>query len=121
MKALSFASILVLSVAGTACSQAQDSPAEVDPPATETVDSQEEFGGSFNLGLPTDVETAATDTSGFNLDLPTTDATSTDGFNLGTDIPASNGLEALPEIDPGLVEETASETPVDEEPVIRLD
>lgn len=126
MKALSIASIFAIGLAGTACSQASEAPAEtekVDVETAETVEASADMG-SFNLGLPTDVNAPAPANDGFNLDLPTESATESDGFNLGTDIAASNGLSDLPEISAPLADdvvETAPETTTDDEPVIRLD
>ncbi len=126
MKAISIASIFAIGLAGTACSQASETPAEtksVDVETAETVEASADMG-SFNLGLPNDVNAPAPANDGFNLDLPSASGTSSDGFNLGTDIAASNGLSDLPEIAAPLAEdvvETAPETTSDEEPVIRLD
>jgi hypothetical protein len=127
MKALSIASILALAVAGTACSQASDQEAE--KPATvaetETAAAPEVDMSGFNLGLPTEMETPAPIPAGeFNLDLGSAPAPTTDGFNLGTDLGASSGLESIPEIGTSIAEEPAEEeplVPVDDEPVIRLD
>ena len=126
MKTLSIASIFAIGLAGTACSQASEAPAETEKAeveATETVEASADTG-SFNLGLPTEINSPAPANDGFNLDLPSANATNSDGFNLGTDITASNGLSELPEIAAPLAEdvvETAPETPSDDEPVIRLD
>lgn len=126
MKALSIASIFAIGLAGTACSQASEAPAETDNAVVETTETAEASvdTSGFNLGLPTDVNTPAPASDGFNLDLPATDMASTDGFNLGTDIAASNGLAELPEIAAPLAEDAAEPaTPevTDDEPVIRLD
>jgi len=126
MKTLSIASIFAIGLAGTACSQASEAPAETEKAeveATETVEASADTG-SFNLGLPTEINAPAPANDGFNLDLPSANATNSDGFNLGTDITASNGLSELPEIAAPLAEdvvETAPETTSDDEPVIRLD
>ena len=89
MKAISFASLLALGIAGSACSQTVD--AEDATPASEAETVSAETGGSFNLGVPGDVSDAsAANSDGFNLALPSTEPTSTDGFNLGTDVSASN-------------------------------
>lgn len=127
MKALSIASILAIAISGAACSQTaeqeapqQDAQAEVKTVAAEQVDTS-----GFNLGLPTDMETTSSaSTSGFNLALPEAQTTNTDGFNLGTDLGASNGLAEVPEIGAATPEdpsETAPDQPVDDEPVIRLE
>jgi len=126
MKALSIASIFALGLAGTACSQASEAPAETAKADIETAETVEASAntGSFNLGLPTEVNAPASPNDGFNLDLPSASASNTDGFNLGTDITASNGLSDLPEIAAPLADdviETATEVPTDDEPVIRLD
>ena len=122
MKALSLAAILSLGIAGTACSQAKDTAA----PAAEAEPAQASTSGSFNLALPDDLDSAETaNTNGFNLDLPTGSPTSTDGFNLGTDVAASNGLADLPEIESSIIDtvnEAAPEaTTEDDEPIIRLE
>ena len=127
MKALTIASIFALGVAGTACSQAAEDDAKVDTAttqtdaaATETADAAADVGGSFNLGVP--AATTTTEVGGsFNLGLPAATPASTDGFNLATDVSASNGLSSVPEIAaPAVVEDT--ETPdEDDEPVIRLE
>ena len=86
-----------------------------------------ERGGSceFNLGLPTEMETPVAAPAGeFNLGLESAETNSTDGFNLGTDLGASSGLESIPEIGASITEEPTEEAPVeiaDDEPVIRLD
>ena len=126
MKAFSIASIFVLGLAGTACSQASEAPAETVKADIETAETAEASAntGSFNLGLPTEVNAPANANDGFNLDLPSATASNTDGFNLGTDIAASNGLSDLPEIAAPLGEdivETATEEATDDEPIIRLD
>lgn len=128
MKALSFAALVTLGIAGTACSQSADATAEETEPATETAEAPASTGGSFNLGLPT--ETSAAGSSGsFNLALPDTAATSSDGFNLATDVSASNGLSDIPEIATDIIpadtealpDIIANEAPADDEPVIRLE
>lgn len=127
MKALSIASIFALGFAGAACSQASDPAADetnAEIETIETADAAADTGGSFNLGLPEDVNSSASANDGFNLDLPAANASNTDGFNLGTDVSASNGLSDLPELTAPIAEEaieTAPEQPVDDEPVIRLD
>lgn len=124
MKALSIAALLTLSVAGTACSQANEATAEdtkVEAETVETAEAAPEVSGSFNLGLPTET-VAAPDVGGsFNLGLPTDAPASTDGFNLGTEVAASNGLSDLPEIAAPIDAETAPEVDEDDEPVIRLE
>lgn len=127
MKALSIVSILALAAAGTACSQASDQEAE--KPAivaeAETAAAPEVDMSGFNLGLPTEMDAPAPTPAGeFNLDLESAPASTTDGFNLGTDLGASSGLESIPEIGASIAEEPAEEkslVPVDDEPVIRLD
>jgi len=124
MKALSIASIFAIGLAGTACSQASEAPAETDTAVVEAAETAEASvdASGFNLGLPTDVSAPAND--GFNLALPSSDMASTDGFNLGTDIAASNGLAELPEIAAPLTEEAvepAAPEATDDEPIIRLD
>ncbi len=130
MKALSIASLFALGMAGTACSQTVDAEAEDTKPVTEeTTEESADIGGSFNLGLPEDLETATTVANdGFNLALPGADATSTDGFNLGTGVTASSGLADLPEIatnlteDPDALELDELESDEEEdEPIIRLE
>ena len=125
MKALSIASIIAIGLAGAACSQAASSADETTEVETQADTTTADTGGSFNLGLPTDVDSAGTASdSSFNLDLPSGGASSTDGFNLGTDIQASGGLSDIPEIDTSIAEEEAEVVPevdVDDEPVIRLD
>lgn len=126
MKALSIASIFALGLVGTACSQASEAPADTldaEVEASETVEASAD-AGSFNLGLPTETAAPVAAGDGFNLDLPSTTAANTDGFNLGTDIAASNGLSDVPEIAAPLTEEVvepAAEETTDDEPVIRLD
>ena len=125
MKALSIVSILALAAAGSACSQSSESEAEKPEAATEAEAAPEVDMTGFNLGLPTEMETPSAAPAGeFNLGLDNTQTTSTDGFNLGTDLGASSGLESVPEIGASIVEEPAEEVtlePVDDEPVIRLD
>lgn len=124
MKALSTASILALTIAGTACSQTSDATSEDATPETaktETVEAADDVGGSFNLGLPTE---AATDTAAggsFNLGLPAGAATTTDGFNLGTAVSGSNGLAELPVVETPISDALPTEADEDDEPVIRLE
>lgn len=125
MKALSIASILALAITGTACSQsAEDTPEKPEAETTTEAPAEVDMTG-FNLGLPTEMETAGAVPAGeFNLDLGETSTTSTDGFNLGTDLGASSGLADVPEIGASIAEEETEETPEqpsDDEPVIRLD
>lgn len=128
MKAISFAALLALGIAGSACSQTVD--AEDATPAPEAEATSTDTGGSFNLGVPGELGStaSASNSDGFNLDLPSADPTSTDGFNLGTGVSASNGLSDIPEIAADITEtpaDVAVEPPVventDDEPVIRLD
>lgn len=125
MKALSIVSILALAAAGSACSQASDQDAETSEIVAEAETASDVDMSGFNLGLPTEMETpAATPAGEFNLGLESAQTSSTDGFNLGTDLGASSGLESIPEIGTSISEEPAEEVslePVDEEPVIRLD
>ena len=125
MKALSIVSILALAAAGSACSQASDQDAETSEIVAEADTASDVDMSGFNLGLPTEMETpAATPAGEFNLGLESAQTSSTDGFNLGTDLGASSGLESIPEIGTSIAEEPAEDTPVesvDEEPVIRLD
>ncbi|MEL6415275.1 MAG: hypothetical protein AAFZ74_18280 [Pseudomonadota bacterium] len=130
MKALSIASLFALGVAGTACSQTVDAEAEDPKPvAEESTEVSTDTGGSFNLELPEDLESATNVANdGFNLALPGTEMTNTDGFNLGTDVAASSGLADLPEIaaniaeDPDALElEAPEEDEPEEEPIIRLE
>jgi len=130
MKALSIASVFALAIAGTACSQASDADAEkpeTEAEAETTTEAEVDMTG-FNLGLPTEMEAPeATPAGEFNLGIEGTETTSTDGFNLGTDLGASSGLEDVPEIGASIVEEETEETeeieiePIDDEPVIRLE
>lgn len=124
MKALSIAALFTLGVAGTACSQANETPAEaakVEAETVETADAAPDVGGSFNLGLPTETASAPDVRGSFNLGLPTDAPASTDGFNLGTEVAATNGLSDLPEIDAPLDPDAAPEVDEDDEPVIRLE
>ena len=129
MKALSFASLIALGIAGTACSQDAETKTETVQPAEET-SAAANVGGSFNLGLPTEMDAGTqTDTSGFNLALPGDTPASTDGFNLATDVSASNGLSDIPEIATDIVPADAENAipevleteAADDEPVIRLE
>ena len=125
MKALSIVSILALAAAGSACSQASDQDAETSEIVAEADTASDVDMSGFNLGLPTEMETpAATPAGEFNLGLESAQTSSTDGFNLGTDLGASSGLESIPEIGTSIAEEPTEDAPVepvDEEPVIRLD
>ena len=130
MKALSIATLFALGIAGTACSQTVDAEAEDPKPvAEETTEASADTGGSFNLGLPADLETAtAAGNDGFNLALPGSETTATDGFNLGTDVSASSGLADLPEVAANIAEdpdaldlEALEEEDEDDEPIIRLE
>ena len=124
MKALSIAALFTLGVAGTACSQANETTAEdtkVEAETVETAEAAADISGSFNLGLPTETASAANVGGSFNLGLPTDAPASTDGFNLGTEVAASNGLSDLPEIDAPIDAEAAPEADEDDEPVIRLE
>lgn len=125
MKALTIASIFALGVVGTACSQTSETTeqdAKVETAATEsqTADAATEVGGSFNLGLP--AESPSTEVGGsFNLGVPASAPASTDGFNLATDVSASNGLSDIPEIAAPSVTEETEAPDEDDEPVIRLE
>ncbi len=124
MKALSIAALFTLGVAGTACSQAnetapQDTKAEAEQ--VEATETAPEVSGSFNLGLPTETAAAPNVGGSFNLGLPTDAPASTAGFNLGTEVAASNGLSELPEIETPIDAEDAPKTDEDDEPIIRLE
>jgi len=124
MKALSIAAIFALGVVATACSQTSEAAEDEAKAKTETAETTEagtDVGGSFNLGLPTDAETSAAAGGSFNLGLPSTTATSTDGFNLGTEVSASNGLAALPDVATPVIETEAPAVIEDDEPIIRLE
>ncbi|MEL7032517.1 MAG: hypothetical protein AAGL97_00740 [Pseudomonadota bacterium] len=124
MKALSIAALFTLGVAGTACSQANETPAEDTKVEAETVEAAEaapNVGGSFNLGPPTETASAPDVGGSFNLGLPTDAPASTDGFNFGTETAATNGLADLPEIDAPIDAELAPKVDEDDEPVIRLE
>lgn len=124
MKALSIAALFTLGVAGTACSQANETAPEDATAAAEqveTADAAPEVSGSFNFGLPTETAAAPDVGGSFNLGLPNEAPASTAGFNLGTDVAASNGLAELPEIAAPIDAESAQETAEDDEPVIRLE
>lgn len=134
MKSLSIAALIALGFAGTACSQgadAEDAETKPEVEATETVQTAADVSGSFNLGLPNEaVATDPANSGGFNLGVPggAPAMNSTDGFNLGADVSASNGLAALPELDTEigetpeeLVIETPADEDIDDEPVIRLE
>ena len=135
MKSLSIAALIALGFAGTACSQGADAEdaetKKTDVEATETVQTAADVSGSFNLGLPNEaVATDPANSGGFNLGVPggAPAMNSTDGFNLGADVSASNGLAALPELETKigetpeeLVIETPSDEDIDDEPVIRLE
>lgn len=131
MKSLSIAALIALGLAGTACSQGADAEDTETKSEIETAETAADVGGSFNLGLPN--ETVAADpanSGGFNLGMPSGDPalSSTDGFNLGADVAASNGLAALPELTTEIgetPEELVIDTPdsedEDDEPIIRLE
>lgn len=130
MKATPFAAILALAFAGSACSQAAETPAEAPEAAVVSAETETAPSGTFNLGLPDDLETASSGTTGtFNLGLESTaPATSVDGFNLVNEVASPTGLEALPEIEDTLLTDGDGETVedvveelIDEEPVIRLE
>lgn len=130
MKATTFASILALAFAGSACSQAAETPEKAPEEAADSAETTAAPSGTFNLGLPDDLETASSGTTGtFNLGLESAaPANSVDGFNLVNEVAAPTGLEELPEIEDSLLTDGSAETVedvvdelTDEEPVIRLE
>ncbi|MEL7285948.1 MAG: hypothetical protein AAGJ68_15605 [Pseudomonadota bacterium] len=124
MKALSIAAIFALGVVGTACSQTSEAAEDEAKAETETEDVTEaaaDTGGSFNLGLPTEAAAAPAAGGSFNLGLPSEAAASTDGFNLGTEVAASNGLANLPDVATPVIDTDVVEANEDDEPVIRLE
>lgn len=117
MKAAAFASILALSLAGTACSE--KAPAESKTPASAETAAND--APQFNLRYPGSEATTSTDvSSGFNLRTPDS-VGSSDGIRLPEGAVNENRLSDVPELDTRVVieEETPATDPDDD--IIRLD
>lgn len=129
MKALTFASVLAVSMAGVACSQQAQTPdtAETASESTKQESSQ------FNLRYPTgDTASASSPASSgqFNLRGPENTQQSAGGFRLPEGAVRDNALNQVPEVQgpnfPAQEGNAQAETPVEpaEEPdddIIRLD
>ena len=124
MKAISLASLLAIGLVGTACS---DTPTQTEEPAIEALAATETAApvdDGFNLRIPGQDADAPIVDDGFNLSIPDSGSTIASGeFNLPSDIPVTDGLADIPEVDLGLIEdavENSVETP-DEDEIIRIE
>jgi hypothetical protein len=124
MKAISLASLLAIGLVGTACS---DTPAQTEEVAIETPVATElaaPVDDGFNLRIPGTDADAPVANDGFNLSIPDSGSTIASGeFNLPSDIPVTDGLADIPEVDLGLLEDTVEETveTPDEDEIIRIE
>lgn len=124
MKAVSFASIISIALAGAACS---DTPTKTDEPVIETPAATETAGppadDGFNFMIPGDEIADPVVNDGFNLSIPDTGSTIASGeFNLPADIPNSRDLSGLPDIKAPLLEDTVeTEDTPDEDAIIRIE
>lgn len=120
MKAITFASLTALALAGAACSETSPAqPAETTETVTKIADTTPADDG-FNLQIPGDTSGAAP-SDGFNLGVPDSGAVSADGFNLPSDISTGSGLDDIPEIDTSILETEVPDTSAADDEIIRLD
>ncbi len=119
MKALSIASLVSLALVGAACSQTEAPEAEVK---ATPVAAPAPADDGFNLRIPGDDTGAAVSDDGFNFSIPSGDGTPAPSgdFNLPSDIPTTDALSDLPELEAPLGDETPI-VETDDEPIIRLD
>ncbi|WP_300380463.1 hypothetical protein [Henriciella sp.] len=132
MKALTFASVLAVSMAGVACSQQAQAPDAADASETANENAQPETS-QFNLRYSTgDTQPASSPASSgqFNLRGPDSTQQSPDGFRLPEGAVRENALNQVPEVQtpnfpaqegssPVEPEQDPAETPDDD--LIRLD
>ena len=120
MKALSLASILAIGLAGAACSDTPEPKEDVKVETPEVTETAAPEDDGFNFMIPggdVDVETAD---DGFNLSIPDDGPSISSGeFNLPADIPTSNGLDDLPEIEAPIIE--TPEPEAHEDALIRIE
>ncbi|MBR9833734.1 MAG: hypothetical protein GYB42_00740 [Alphaproteobacteria bacterium] len=123
MKALSFASVIALALAGAACSESTTEAPSVDtPPAEASLElTQASADDGFNLMIPGEGPGEVAD-DGFNLAIPGDYAgTASDSFNLPSDLPSTVGLDAVPEVNSSILdEEPAASEDDDADEIIRL-
>ena len=96
MKALTFAAIATIAMAGAACSQTE--AADSDAPevaAAETTAEQPAAPSGFNLRYPDGSTTASDSENGFNLSIP--DSSPSDGYRLPPGTINEDRLGGIPE------------------------
>lgn len=125
MKALTFASVIALGLAGFACSEAEQ-PETTAAAAVQTASQVSDDG--FNLPIPGEETTTTVSDDGFNLPIPADDTVmnvSNDGFNLPTSgMQDPDSLLQIPAVEsalPALESEAEADAELDDEPVIRLE
>ena len=123
MKATSFAALLALTLAGTACSDPapKQTAAQAPEPTAQVIPASSDADDGFNL--PTfDLSTDNTSDDGFNFRMPDLDAAdNSDGFNLPSNIPSVSSLDALPDIAVPEIDTAATPTEPDEDEIIRIE
>lgn len=128
MKAMTFASLSALALAGAACSQsneATDAGANAGTqPVIETVSAEPQDSG-FNMSILTDGDTASTNDTGFNFSLDDIDSEPTDSaLNLMDALPGAVELDDLPTVEPiqePVIVPKTLDIPEDDEPLILID
>lgn len=131
MRALTFASLLAVSMAGVACSdnapvEPENVAAETETPdAAETGAAETAEASQFNLRFPGSDGPAAQGDGGFNLRAPTGTAQPQDGFRLPEGAVREDAFSNIPEIrTPAMDNAAQQEAAPDEDPedeIIRLD
>ena len=114
MRPFSVVSPAVLTLGIAACSQAPAKAAEAE---TDT-GKAESAADSFNISFPgeeADAAGSASDSGGFNFNIPEDPTQASGGFNLPTPDDGAAELPSLPESD------VAVDPDADDEPIIRLD
>ena len=97
MKAATFASILAISVAGTACSQDAEAPAEAEMTEVQA-EATEPDASQFNLRYPTTDTQPTSSASQFNLRGPDTAGQGSQGVRLPEGAVRDNALSNVPEV-----------------------
>lgn len=120
MKALSLASILAIGLAGAACSDTPEPKENIEVETPEAVETAAPADDGFNFMIPGDDVDLETADDGFNLSIPGDGPSISSGeFNLPADIPTTDRLSDLPEIEAPVID-TPDDEP-DEDAIIRIE
>lgn len=120
MKALTLASILAVGLAGTACSDTPEVQEDAKVETPEAVEIAAPADDGFNFMIPGDDVDLSAPADGFNLSIPDDGPSISSGeFNLPADIPTTDRLSDLPEIEAPVIDTPDDES--DEDALIRIE